>query len=73
MLGTDDRDFNRMLVENRAYLFRKNFDRTPLARAQFGAVVVLLLAHRLANRSWAGARGLVEGAAHAWRGGRAAA
>jgi GT2 family glycosyltransferase len=67
ILGTDERHFNRMLVENRAYLFRKNFERTPLARIQFGLVVALLVAHRLANRSWGGAVGLAEGAFTAWR------
>jgi GT2 family glycosyltransferase len=59
-------DFNRQLVLNRAYLFRKNFARTPAARAQFAGMVALLVAHRLANGEWAGARGLLAGARGAW-------
>ena len=59
-------DFNRQLVVNRAYLFRKNFATSPGARAQFAAMVALLVGHRLAHRSWAGARGLLAGAREAW-------
>lgn len=61
------RDFNRVLVRNRAYMFRKSFRRTPLARAQFALMVGLLVVHRLLNREWDGARGLLEGAGLAWR------
>src|SRR5207244_327928 len=32
----DTREFDRLVVVNRAYLFQKNFRQTPLARAQFG-------------------------------------
>ena len=63
----DQRTFGRTVVVNRAYLFRKNFYRTPLARLQFALLVLLLIAHRLVNREWAGALGLVEGAVQAWR------
>ena len=66
-LGQDQRAFGRQVVVNRAYLFRKNFRRTPLARLQFALLVLLLIAHRLVNREWAGALGLVEGAVQAWR------
>jgi GT2 family glycosyltransferase len=66
----DSRRFGRLVVVNRAYLFRKNFRRTPLARVQFGLLVALLVGHRLVNREWSGARGLLEGAAQAWRSGR---
>jgi GT2 family glycosyltransferase len=59
-------DFNRQLVLNRTYLFRKNFPSSPGARAQFAAIVALLVAHRLANGEWAGARGLLAGAREAW-------
>ena len=59
--------FNRRLVVNRAYLFRKNFAATPVARAQFALMLALLLAHRAVNREWAGARGLLQGACDAWR------
>jgi glycosyltransferase involved in cell wall biosynthesis len=61
------REFNRTVVVNRAYLFRKNFRRTPLARLQFGLLVGVLAVHRAANGEWAGVRGLVEGSVEAWR------
>ena len=57
------RALSRTLVVNRAYLFRKNFVRTPLARAQFGLLVGLLAVHRLVGKDVAGARGIAEGAA----------
>ena len=63
----DARRFGRLVVVNRTYLFRKNFRRTPLARLQFGLLVALLLGHRLVNREWSGARGLLEGSVRAWR------
>jgi GT2 family glycosyltransferase len=66
-LGPGARDFNRTVVVNRAYLFRKNFRRTPVARAQFALLVGVLLVHRAVNGEWAGARGLAEGAVEAWR------
>jgi GT2 family glycosyltransferase len=61
------REFNRTVVVNRAYLFRKNFRRTPLARLEFGLLVAVLAVHRAVNREWAGVRGLVEGSVEAWR------
>ena len=64
------RRFNRDVVVNRAYLFRKNFRRTPLARLQFGMLVAVLIVHRAVNREWDGVRGLVEGSVEAWRSGR---
>ena len=63
----DRRALGRDVVVNRAYLFRKNFPRTPLARLQFTFFILLLIAHRLVNREWAGAFGLVEGTVQAWR------
>lgn len=63
----DSRAFNRSLVINRAYLFRKNFRPTPLARAQFGLLVAMLGLHRLLNADFDGVRGLVDGSAQAWR------
>lgn len=68
--GSGTRSFNRDVVVNRAYLFRKNFSRRPLARAQFGMLVTLLIVHRALNREWSGVRGLLEGSAEAWRAGR---
>ena len=57
----DQRAFGRKVVVNRAYLFRKNFPGTLLARAQFALLILLLIAHRVVNREWAGALGLIEG------------
>jgi GT2 family glycosyltransferase len=65
--STGTRDFNRMVVVNRSYLFRKNFKATPLARAQFAGLIALLMLHRVLNREWAGVRGLAEGSLEAWR------
>ena len=59
------RALSRTLVINRAYLFRKNFAGTPLARTQFAMLVGVFAVHRLAARDFAGARGIVEGAAGA--------
>jgi GT2 family glycosyltransferase len=58
--GRDRRRFGHDVVAHRRYLFRKNFPQTPLARAQFGMLLALLVLHRLLNRDLAGARGLVE-------------
>ncbi len=66
--SADERRFGRLVVVNRAYLFRKNFRRTPLARAQFALLVAMLVGHRLVNREWRGAQGLLEGAAQVLRG-----
>jgi GT2 family glycosyltransferase len=65
--GAASRAFNRKVVVNRAYLFRKNFRRTPLARLQFGLFVLVLAAHRAVNMEWQGLRGLVDGSIEAWR------
>ena len=65
--GAASRAFNRKVVVNRAYLFRKNFRRTPLARVQFALFVLVLAAHRAVNFEWQGLRGLVEGSVEAWR------
>jgi GT2 family glycosyltransferase len=64
----DRRNFGRRVVLCRAYLFRKNFAPTPLARAQFQLLLLILLAHRVVNRDWLGARGLIQGAIDVWRG-----
>jgi len=64
------REFNRTVVVNRAYLFRKNFRRTPLARAQFAMLVGVLAVHRAVNGEWSGVRGLIDGSVEAWRAGR---
>jgi glycosyltransferase involved in cell wall biosynthesis len=66
--SADERRFGRLVVVNRAYLFRKNFDQTALARAQFGLLVAMLVGHRIVNREWRGAQGLLEGAAQVLRG-----
>jgi glycosyltransferase involved in cell wall biosynthesis len=59
----DTRAFGRLVVQNRWYLFRKNFDDGLLAKVQFGVLIGLLLIHRVVNREWRGARGVLEGAA----------
>jgi glycosyltransferase involved in cell wall biosynthesis len=61
------REFGRTVVVTRAYLFRKNFRRTPLARLQFGLLVGVLAAHRAVNGEWAGVRGVIDGSVEAWR------
>lgn len=66
----DRRAFGRRAVLVRTYLFRKNFEQAPLARAQFQLILLIMLGHRLANRDWLGARGLVEGVVHVRRGGQ---
>jgi GT2 family glycosyltransferase len=65
-VSKDPRVFNKLVVRNRTYLFRKNFSRSRKARAQFALFLGVLLAHRLLNREWRGARGLLEGMAEAW-------
>ncbi|MGH2932569.1 MAG: glycosyltransferase family 2 protein [Gaiellaceae bacterium] len=62
----DARLFDRRVIVNRAYLFRKNFPQTLLARAQFVLLVLTLIGHRLVNREWRGARGLLDGAVAVW-------
>ena len=57
----DARVFNKLVVRNRAYLFRKNFSRSRKARVQFALFLGVLLAHRLLNREWPGALGVLEG------------
>jgi len=59
---------DRMLVANRTYLFRKNFQQTPAARLKFAAFIAMLVGHRLINGELDGARGLLEGIADALRG-----
>jgi GT2 family glycosyltransferase len=66
--SADDRRFGRLVVENRAYLFKKNFEQTALARAEFALLVGMLVGHRVVNREWRGAQGLLEGAAQVLRG-----
>ena len=60
----DSRAFGRLVVRNRAYLFRKNFPQTALARTQFALFPLVLVAHRLVNREWRGALGVLEGTAN---------
>lgn len=69
-LSKDLRKLGRQVVVNRAYLFRKNFRRTPLARLQFGVFIFVLIAHRAINKEWAGVRGLIEGCVAVLRGRR---
>ena len=55
------REFDRAVVANRTYLFRKNFQPTPLAKLGFAGFIVMLFAHRILNREWEGVRGLLDG------------
>ena len=55
------REFNRQLVYNRDYLFRKNFPQTASARAQWWLVMGVHVAHRALNRDWKGMAGLLDG------------
>jgi GT2 family glycosyltransferase len=64
----DSRDFGRLVVKNRAYLFRKNFPQTRRARLQFGLLLAMLVGHRLINREWRGALGVMEGTLNLVRG-----
>lgn len=59
--SANQRDFNRYLVRNRAYLFRKSFTPTPAAWMQWWLVIGLHLGHRALNRDWQGLLGLLEG------------
>jgi GT2 family glycosyltransferase len=60
--GRDDLAFNRSVVVNRYYLFRKNFPHSIRGDVGFVTMVIALVAHRMLNRDWMGARGLVSGA-----------
>ena len=60
--GRDRRAFGHQVVQNRRYLFRKNFPQTRRARAEFGLLLGVLVVHRLLNRDAAGARGVLEAA-----------
>jgi glycosyltransferase involved in cell wall biosynthesis len=59
----DSRSLGRLVVKNRAYLYRKNFPQTPLARLQFWLLLMKLVGHRALNREWSGALGVLEGMA----------
>ena len=63
------RRFNRDVVVNRTYLFRKNFRQTKSARIGFAGLILVLLVHRVVNREWDGVRGLVDGIREVWRSG----
>lgn len=65
--ASDARTFGRVVLRNHVYLLRKNFEPNARVWSQFAVLVVLLIAHRVVNRDWAGARGLLEGAIDAWR------
>jgi GT2 family glycosyltransferase len=56
------RDFNRLVVRNRTYLFRKNFAHTRRAKVRFALFFGVLFGHRLVNREWQAAHGLLDGA-----------
>lgn len=68
--SSDPRGLNRTLVVNRTYLFRKNFQSTFRSRIGFAALIAILFAHRIVNREYNGAVGILEGCTQAWRSGR---
>jgi glycosyltransferase involved in cell wall biosynthesis len=57
----DRRKLDRLRVENRAYLFRKNFPQTLTSKLAFAGLMLLHCAHRTVNREWSGLAGLLEG------------
>jgi GT2 family glycosyltransferase len=59
--SSHSREFNRSLVRNRDYLFRKNFSPTLVARAHWWMIMGIHVAHRALNGDWQGVAGLVEG------------
>jgi GT2 family glycosyltransferase len=61
------RSFDRNVVLARTFLFRKNFRRTTRTRLQFAALIAILLVHRLMNREWDGARGVLDGVVEVWK------
>lgn len=63
----DHRAFSHQVVKNRLYLFRKNFPQTLRARIGFWFLILVLVVHRVLNREWAGARGLLEASAEEWK------
>lgn len=64
--GADARRFGKTVVVNRHYLFKKNFAQTAAARIQFAMLIVLLLFHRVVNREWQGALGILDGVRATW-------
>ena len=65
--GSRGRAFDRRVILVRTYLFRKNFEPSLVTRAQFACLVVVLFGHRLLNREWEGAMGILEGVGQVWR------
>ena len=66
----DRRVLDRLVVTNRAYIYRKNFPRTLRSRLGFGALIVMYFGHRILNRDWRGVRGLFDGLRDIRRGDR---
>jgi GT2 family glycosyltransferase len=65
----DPRFFGWLTAVDRAYLFRKNFRRTPVTRMQFALMMMVLAVHRVVNRQWAELAGFAKGLRDAWRAG----
>lgn len=57
----EPRAFGRLVVRNRAYLFRKNFPQSIPRTILFLTLLGMMVAQRLVNREWRGALGLLEG------------
>jgi GT2 family glycosyltransferase len=65
--ATDKRTFDRLVVVNRTYLYRKNFAGTVRGRLGFAALLAVIFVHRVLNREWQGVRGLIDGICEVWR------
>jgi GT2 family glycosyltransferase len=69
-LGTrtmDRRTQDRLVIINRIYLYRKNFNGSLRGALGFGALILVIFAHRALNGEWQGMRGLIDGLGEVWR------
>jgi GT2 family glycosyltransferase len=57
----DRRVLDRLVVTNRAYIYRKNFPATLRSRLGFATLIAMYFGHRVLNRDWRGVRGLLDG------------
>lgn len=61
LTSEEQKHLGRFLVVNRNYIFRKNFPQTLRSKTGFHFMVYGLLLHRVLNRSWSGAQGVLQG------------
>ena len=57
----DERGIDRLLLINRYYLFRKNFNKNFQSKIGFTGLIFGLFIHRFINRNWQGLYGLAQG------------